>query len=213
MKKVIVMVLLCIASMQVFSQTWDEWVRQKKTQLKYLREQIAALMVYREFIQKGYAIARDGLHVIADIKQSDFDLHNGYFHSLQDIKPTIAGYSKVTKAFAIHANIQRQVKATHRLLSADLLAHTADYCKKVMLLFSDDVKENMSQLHLLITDGNYALTDDERLQRIEKICDRFADQYQFSKSFHTAVTSIVANRQTELNDGRALQKMYNLNIP
>ena len=39
------------------SQKWDEWFKQKKTQKKYLIQQIAALKVYLGYLKEGYDIA------------------------------------------------------------------------------------------------------------------------------------------------------------
>lgn len=56
-------------------QTFHEWFRQKKTQKKYLIQQIAALKVYLGYVQKGYSIAQKGLTTVSNIKKGNFDLH------------------------------------------------------------------------------------------------------------------------------------------
>lgn len=43
------------------AQTFDEWFRQKKTQKKYLVQQIAALKVYLGYLKEGYEIAQKGM--------------------------------------------------------------------------------------------------------------------------------------------------------
>jgi hypothetical protein len=48
---------------------------QKQTELKYYLQQIAALKLYAGFLEKGYSIAREGLTVIAEIKNGEFNLH------------------------------------------------------------------------------------------------------------------------------------------
>ena len=60
----IVMVLMFIRTQPVIAQNWQEWTQQNKTQLTYLRQQIAGLMVYLDYTQKGYRIAHTGLTTI-----------------------------------------------------------------------------------------------------------------------------------------------------
>jgi hypothetical protein len=83
-------IMLCSMSCYTsIAQTpnWNEWFRQKKTQLKYLAEQIAALKVYLEYLKKGYDVAQKGLSTIELIKSGSFSLHKDYFNSLKQVSP------------------------------------------------------------------------------------------------------------------------------
>ena len=52
---------LCAFSFQAAkAQTFAEWFQQKKTQIKYLTEQIAALEQYGNYVKQGYRIAQGG---------------------------------------------------------------------------------------------------------------------------------------------------------
>ncbi len=52
-------------------------------QKKSLLQQIAALKVYIDYAQKGYSIAKEGLTLIGNIKNREFDLHSKYISSLK----------------------------------------------------------------------------------------------------------------------------------
>jgi hypothetical protein len=71
MKNLLLVIAIVICHVS-FCQNAQEWTRQKKTQIKYLLQQIAANKVYIEYIEKGYNIARKGLQTIHDIKKGDF---------------------------------------------------------------------------------------------------------------------------------------------
>src|SRR3954466_3372099 len=94
MKTTFIISLLLAFAGQSQGQTFSEWFRQKKTQKKYLIEQIAALQVYEDYLEKGYSIVNEGLSQIKDIKHGDYDLHSGYFSSIKNINPTIRNYEK-----------------------------------------------------------------------------------------------------------------------
>ena len=58
MKQFTLLILFVLAGGLSQAQTFNEWFRQKATQKKYLIQQIAALQVYLDYVQKGYAIAQ-----------------------------------------------------------------------------------------------------------------------------------------------------------
>ena len=64
------------------SQTLAEWTQQKKTQIEYLLDQIAANKVLIDYVEKGYEISKIGLTTIQNIKLGDFNLHRDLFRSL-----------------------------------------------------------------------------------------------------------------------------------
>ncbi len=100
-------------------QTYDEWFRQKKTQKKYLLEQIAALQTYIGYAGKGYSIVTGGLSIIRNIKHGDFNLHNNFFNSISSVNPAIKKYSKVVSIIVMQISIAKQVSDTFVIPSAN----------------------------------------------------------------------------------------------
>src|SRR5258706_14560273 len=101
MKKIIMGFVMCSASFcSIHAQTAEEWTQQKKTQIKYLLQQIAANKVYIDYLEKGYSIARNGLQTIQNIKKGDFNLHFNFFDSLKKVNPKIKGWAKVADIIA-----------------------------------------------------------------------------------------------------------------
>jgi len=83
MRKIIFIgLMLFLSAGNIHAQTFSEWFRQKKTQKKYLLQQIAALQVYIGYAQKGYRIAKEGLTTIGGFTKGEFDLHSDFINSL-----------------------------------------------------------------------------------------------------------------------------------
>jgi len=82
-------IIMCVLAGQLSAQNWQEWFRQKKTQRKYLVQQIAALKVYLEYLKEGYAVAKKGLNLVGDIKDGNFNSHAEYFGSLKLVNPSV----------------------------------------------------------------------------------------------------------------------------
>src|SRR3954469_10258998 len=106
-------ILLVIATVLLFqsadAQTWDEWFKQKKTQKKYLVQQIAALRVYLDYLKKGYAVVHNGLNTIEHIKNGNFNLDRDFFSSLKNVNPAIKNTAKVADIIAFQIFISREL--------------------------------------------------------------------------------------------------------
>jgi hypothetical protein len=97
--------MICFSSCWVKAQTFDEWFRQKKTQIQYLIDQIAALKVYSQSLEKGYQITGAGLKFIHGVKKGDFDLHQFYFSSLKKVNPQVKSYTKIADIILLQTAI------------------------------------------------------------------------------------------------------------
>src|SRR5690349_3244190 len=121
MKATILYIMILVACTSTQAQTVEEWTNQKKTQIKYLVLQIAALKQDTSVIERGYYIAEEGLDVIQSIKKGDFNLHSDYFNSLKKVNPKIKVYWKVADIIALQINmITSYKKHLHQLKGSKL---------------------------------------------------------------------------------------------
>ena len=105
MKKFLLIMMMSISGFLVKAQTFNEWFKQKKTQIQYLVDQIGALRVYSQSLQKGYEITNSGLEFIHGVKKGDFDLHQLYFTSLKKVNPQVKSYSKIEDIILLQKEI------------------------------------------------------------------------------------------------------------
>lgn len=56
-------------------QTFSEWWQQKKTRIKYLRQQAAILGILKETIEKGYEGAEEGVDSVGAIAEEELAQH------------------------------------------------------------------------------------------------------------------------------------------
>ena len=101
--------VICLSGMviPVQAQTWSEWFKQKKTQKKYLLQQIAALEVYAGYLKKGYKIFDGGLSAIRDITHGEFNLHNAFISSLKQVSPEIRKDARIAEIIALQVSIMK----------------------------------------------------------------------------------------------------------
>lgn len=212
MKKVMLSIIWCCAIHSTFAQTWSEWFSQKKTQIKYLTQQIAAFQVYAGYLQKGYHIAQQGLTAISDIKNGEFNLHKNYFGSLSTVSPAIAKDDRIAEIIAMQVSIvQRYRKAYSNAQSSGQFNSTEiDYIYNVFTHLLDDCSNDLTELINLTTAGKYQLTDEERLKRLNVLYGSMQNKYAFEQSFCNQTNTMALARMKDGNDATMLQHLYNI---
>ena len=212
MKKLLILFLLTTIVTTTQAQTFAEWFKQKKTQKKYLIQQIAALQVYIGYAQKGYSIAKEGLNAIGDFKRGEFNLHTGYFNPLKSVNPKIKQYAKVADIMAMQVTITQCYSRTRRQVreSGAFNRKELDYIGRVLGRLLDGCENTLDELIAVTTDGNLEMKDNERLERIDVLYKDMTDKYTFSQSFSNETMVLAASRIKENNDVRTSRALYGI---
>jgi len=202
MKKLIILILLSVFAPATQAQTFAEWFRQKKTQQKYLIQQIAAFQIYLGYVQKGYSITQKGLTTISDIKNGELNLYSGYFRSFQNVNPKIKNYAKVADIIAMQVTIVQAYKQAYTKVKESNAFHPdeAGYIHRVFSRLLDDSAGTIDELIDITTANKLEMKDDERLRRINALYLDMQDKYTFAQSFGNEAMVLAAIRIQEKKD-------------
>ena len=197
----IILIGCCCIALSANAQTFSEWFRQAKTQKKYLLQQILAYQQYLGYLNKGYSIVKNKNSLINSLKQADLDQHKDKYDRLKKASITIRQYPKVTAILNLEAAILPiATKATRQAAVAAILSPVeANYIKKVfdqLLEQCDDVIEELSDL---LTSGEFQLSDEERLKRIDQLYADMQVKYTFAYSFNSESRILRLVRAREAN--------------
>lgn len=205
---IIILVLGSIIDLQ--AQNFNEWFNQKKTQTKYLVDQIVALQVYISYLEKGYRISKDGLNLIGDIKEGEFNLHKNYFNSLKTVNPHIMKYPKIAGILSMQMGILSREQATIGLSEESNQFNTEEigYIKKVFENLEDEAEKDLDELQLVITNGQMQMTDDERIKEIDRIYSKVQNKYSFSQAFSKQVKQLAQQREQGKETAKELKALY-----
>lgn len=184
------------------AQKWDEWFKQKKTQKKYLIEQIAALKVYLEYLKEGYDIAKKGLTIVGDIKEGKFDLDLEYIASLGNVNPAISGSPKVSSIIAYQRLVILEFHKLKQLTSdSDFL--TREERNYIADVYANMLRESELTLHELdrvLSNSDFEMKDDERLQRLDLLYSDMKDKYMFTRAFSNSAELLIGQRAKEQSE-------------
>lgn len=212
MQRIIVLILVMACSMECNGQVpnWNELFRQKKTQRKYLVQQIAALKVYLEYVKKGYQIVDKGLTTIGDIKNGTFNLDKDYFNSLKQVSPVVKNSPKVNEVLVyqhrIASDFQKFLGACRQ--DENLSAKEVHYIEVVYLNMLKELEVSIDELTMITTSGEAEMKDDERLLRLDKVHEDVIEKYVFTKDFMDGTRLLSLERAKEKKQIEGLRKIY-----
>lgn len=202
MKKILLLSILISVVFQTNAQEWDEWFSQKSTQRKYSIRQIAALRVYLDYLKKGYATVQKGLYTIENIKNGNFNLDRDFFNGLKNVNPAIAGTVKVADIIAFQYYITRDMSKVYAFCSSnrEFTAEEIRYIARVHTNLLTLTDANMSELWMILGSGGAEMSDDERIERIDKIHSDLRDKSAFVKAFNDDTRLISLSRAKDRHE-------------
>lgn len=183
-----------------------------QNKFKELIARIALLKVYLGYLQKGYSTVKGGLTFIGDIKAGEFKMHKDYFNSFKSINPKVKRYAKIADIISF------QIEIIHRYKKAFGQAKDCGFFNPAELeyihsVYSNLVKETAKDVILLIavtTDGQLQMTDEQRLQQVERVYNHVQDQYSFIHAFSNELKMHSLQRLKELQGINGVQELYNI---
>lgn len=194
------------------AQTWKEWFRQKKTQKKYLIQQVVALQVYLGYVKKGYKIVHQGLDLIGDIKEGKFDLHKDYFASLDAVNPAIGNSAKVAYILALQQLIHRDIQALYEdsRNNENYTTGETGYLSQVYANLLEECDASVDDLTMVVTTDELQMKDNERLARIDRIFDDMRNMVAFTRHFGNGARLLALQRYREQNDVDVIGQLHDV---
>ncbi|UKJ09226.1 hypothetical protein [Solitalea lacus] len=211
MKTLYILLILLMWAVGIKAQTFDEWFRQKKTQRKYLLQQISALKVYANYLDEGYKIAKEGLGLIEQFKNGELGLHTRYFNALKNVNPVIRNLPIVKEAILIHFSTQQIVTETEEQLKRNKTfdLNERKYLQLVFQRIDQGNKRLVDELFEVLEDGKLEMTDDERLNRINKMHQQLTQVNVFAVQFCQDALILEKNKEREQKDLKTRMNLLN----
>lgn len=206
MKKLLVVLLMTAFCSKLSAQSHEV------KQLLLNVEKLAQFKKILENMYDGYKVLHEGYTTIKDISQGNFSLHKLFLDRLMEVSPVVRRYKRVADII----NGQVRIVTEHRQAfnrfrsSGQFTEKEIEYMGKVYSnLFNESLK-NLDELTMVITAGKVRMSDDERLQAIDRIYSSIEDQLGFLREFNSSTYVLVYQREKEQMDVNLVRKMYGL---
>ena len=176
-------------------------------------EKLAQFKQILSDMKKGYEILSGGYNTIKNISEGNFSLHKAFLDGLMEVSPAVRNYRRVADITNYQIILVKEYrKAYDRFrqdnnFNADELAYLGRVYDN---LFKESLR-NLDELLTVITAGKARMSDDERLQAIDRIYADMQDKLTFLRHFNNNTTILAVQRAKERNDAQTIRKIYGLN--
>ena len=206
MKKLIVIMIMCSMSFQLKAQS-DE-----VQQLLLNIEKLAQFKKILKNMKNGYQIIFKGYTAVKDISQGNFNLHKTFLDGLMQVSPAVKKYKRIADIISYQLRIAKEYKLAFNRFKEEkqFTIDEIDYLGKVYgNLFNESLK-SLDELSMVITSGKLRMSDDERLQAIDKIYLAVEEQYSFLKEFTNNSNLLSLQRKAERAEIDMSRRLYGL---
>ena len=164
-------------------------------------------------MKKGYTIVTNGYNAVKNISQGNFSLHEVFLDGMMLVSPEIKKYRRVADIISYQKNIITEYKtAFSRFRASDNFnVDEISYLGLVYKQLFEQSIDNIDELLTVITSSKLRMSDDERLQAIDRIFADTEDKLMFLRSFNKEASILNLQREKEKADVNATKKYYNLN--
>ena len=205
MKKCIVMVWVILFSFsgQVVAQSTEI------QQLLLNVEKLAQLKKILSNMKKGYEIVSNGYNAIKDISKGNFNLHDAFLDGLMQVSPTVRKYKKIGEIISFQTQLVKEYKSAFRRFEASNLfnANEIKYMGNVYTNLFNKSLQNLDELTMVITAGKLRMSDDERLNAIDRMYIDMRDKLVFLRTFNNENNVLAIQRSREMVDTRVSKKL------
>jgi len=176
---------------------------------KNLLQQITALQVYDQYLQKGYDITRKGTGVISSFKDDDLLQFRAHFNSLQLVSASVRKYGRIQSIIDMNRSALERQRRVYPMLetSGRLTATELQACKNACQLMARKMNNCLTDLQAVITDHQLQLTDDQRIAAIDKL---YRECSAISSSFNSYLDRCIGLVQTRKRNLDDINRMKSL---
>jgi hypothetical protein len=206
MKKLIILIAFVSLNMSSFSQSAEaqqlllNW--EKLTQMKKILQQL----------YDGYKILHTGYTAIKDISEGNFSIHRTFLDGLLKVSPAVRSYKRVVDIISYQLRIAKEYRSAFNQFreSGQFTPEEIDHLSKTYNRLFKASLQNVEDLAMVITAGRLRMSDDERLQAIDRIYDSVVDQYSFLQEFNNQTAVLSIQREKEQMDIDLMRKVHGL---
>ncbi|WP_374163824.1 TerB family tellurite resistance protein [Arcticibacter sp. MXS-1] len=203
--------ILIVIAIAASSTTKAQSVEVQQLLLNY--EKLTQLKNILTDMKKGYEIVSKGYTTIKNISEGNFHLHDAFISGLLAVNPAIKNYKRVPDIITHQKNIVKEYRqAFNRFKNSGIFSSSEiDYLGAVYANLFNQSLQNLDELATVITTSKLSMSDDERLEAIDRIFADTENKLQFLRDFNRKTNILVLQRTREKKDIEIRNSLYQVN--
>jgi regulatory protein YycH of two-component signal transduction system YycFG len=206
MKNVIIVLIVLVFGQGAMAQT------QEATQLLLNYEKLKQLEEILDNMYKGYRILSQGYNRVKDIAEGNYSLHEVFLDGLSAVNPSVAKYKRIPEIIRYQSLLVKEYRRAFNRFKNDpnLTADEVRYLENVYSYLVRQSLRNLEELTMIITANKLRMSDDERIQSIDRIYFDIENKLSFLRYFNNSTQVLVVQRAKESSEVGAAQKLYEI---
>jgi len=205
----------CIMIMWIILFSFSGKVVAQSTEIQQLLlnvEKLAQLKRILSNMKKGYEIVSTGYNTIKDISKVNFNIHQAFLDGLIQVSPAVRKYKKIAEIISYQTQLVKEYKSAFRRFDASnlFIANEIKYMDNVYSNLFNKSLQNLEELTMLITAGKLRMSDDERINAIDRVYNDIADKLVFLRTFNKENNVLAIQRGREMVDTKVSKKLNGL---
>lgn len=201
-------IILCINALtKSFAQS------QEAQQLLLNVEKLSQLRNILTDMKKGYMVISSGYNTIKDISKGNFSIHEVFLDGLLKVSPEVKKYRKVVEIISLQKGIVSDAKtAFSKFNSTDFFSvREIDLLAKVYAGVLQRSLEGLDELSMILTSSTLRMSDDERLQAIDRIFEETSDKADFLRDFNNKNLLLLNQRKLAVKEITTERNLFKTN--
>src|SRR5690606_8785840 len=201
-------VFLCMGS-----QTGAIAQSQEAQQLLLNWEKLRQLEEILDNMYRGYKILDKGYTTIKNIAQGNYSIHQLFIDGLMAVNPSIRNYKRIPFIIEYQKLWLKGYQRAYNPFRQDpkFKLEEIEYLANVYKFLFDASLRNIDELMMIITATKLSMSDDERMQAIDRIFFDMEDKLIFLRAFNNNTQLLAIQRARARNDVETMQKLYGVN--
>ncbi|QQL50159.1 conjugal transfer protein TraI [Mucilaginibacter ginkgonis] len=140
-------------------------------------------------------------------------LFSNYYSELWKIKAVISNYQRIKDITLKQLALVNEYKRAWSLFRQDahFNANELNYMQQVYTGILDASVKNLDEIMLVVSPMKTQMTDEQRLELINKASDRLDENYDDLHQFNNQGVRLSLARSKDLNDTKSIKKLYGIN--
>jgi len=208
MKKTLLASVFCLALTIPYHRASAQL--QEAEQLALDIEKLAQFKSILSEMYKGYQILTSGYNAVKSLAEGNFNLHNAFLNGLLTVSPTVKQYVRVADIISAQLEMVSEYKSALSSFqkAASFSPTELNYISGVFGNLVDRSIDNLTELAMVLTDGQLRMNDAERLSSIDKIYQDMQDKVDFLRDFNGRASTLSSQRQQQSQELSNLQSLY-----
>lgn len=175
-------------------------------------EKLSELKKILTNMYQGYTILTNGYNRVRDIANDNYNLHQVFLDGLYLVSPAVRNYRRVGDIISYQAKLVSEYRSAFARFktSGKFSEEDLAYLESVYNGLLNESASNLEELLIIITAGQARMSDDERLEGIDRIFKSVEDKLIFIRGFNQSTQIYAMQKGKEKSAVSSLRKLFEL---